>query len=352
MNQLNIIIFAGIGIAIAAIGINIYLWNDEVAPVTAAPHSPAPSKSVPADLPASDNLGLASGEPSKKIIKPENRPLIRPSFDTVRVGPDGSAVIAGRGLPNSTIVIFDNKKFIGEVDVDRNGEWVFVPKDPLEPGNRQLSLEQRSKDQKDPINTNEVLMIVVPERDKDIAGDISKKPTQTLALKFSRTNDGPTTVLQKPESEQKHIQLSVDTIDYDAKGSLYISGMGSPEHIVQIYLNELLIGRSVVNSNGSWQLKPDDSVAPGLYTLRADEINKLGKVTARIELPFSRAEPSVSIPPEPMVVVQPGNSLWRLARRVYGKGLRFTTIYAANKDQIKDPNLIYPGQVFAIPTIN
>jgi len=51
-------------------------------------------------------------------------------------------------------------------------------------------------------------------------------------------------------------------------------------------------------------------------------------------------------------VVQPGNSLWRLARESYGDGLRYTVIYEANKDQIANPDLIYPGQVFSIPAGN
>ena len=52
------------------------------------------------------------------------------------------------------------------------------------------------------------------------------------------------------------------------------------------------------------------------------------------------------------IVVQPGNSLWKLARESYGLGVRYTVIYEANKDQITDPNLIFPGQVFSVPAGN
>ncbi len=45
-----------------------------------------------------------------------------------------------------------------------------------------------------------------------------------------------------------------------------------------------------------------------------------------------------------------GDSLWRISKRVYGKGLRFTVIYEANQQQIRDPGRIYPGQVFVLPT--
>jgi nucleoid-associated protein YgaU len=47
--------------------------------------------------------------------------------------------------------------------------------------------------------------------------------------------------------------------------------------------------------------------------------------------------------------VQPGNSLWRIARRLSGKGVDYVHIHGANKAQIRDPDLIYPGQVFEIP---
>ena len=49
------------------------------------------------------------------------------------------------------------------------------------------------------------------------------------------------------------------------------------------------------------------------------------------------------------VVVQPGQNLWRLARRAYGAGIRYTVIFLANRGQIRDARLIYPGQVFAVP---
>ncbi len=44
-----------------------------------------------------------------------------------------------------------------------------------------------------------------------------------------------------------------------------------------------------------------------------------------------------------------GDCLWRIARRELGEGLRWVEIYDANRDDIRDPNLIYPGQVFEIP---
>ena len=49
------------------------------------------------------------------------------------------------------------------------------------------------------------------------------------------------------------------------------------------------------------------------------------------------------------IIVQKGNSLWRIARKTLGGGVFYTEIYKNNLRKIKNPNLIYPGQVFNIP---
>ena len=83
--------------------------------------------------------------------------------------------------------------------------------------------------------------------------------------------------------------------------------------------------------------------------MRIDLVDGVGNPIARIELPFLRAGPLRDLKAGSIVFIQPGNNLWRLARRTYGSGVRYTEIYEANKDQIRDPDLIYPGQVFVLP---
>ncbi len=50
------------------------------------------------------------------------------------------------------------------------------------------------------------------------------------------------------------------------------------------------------------------------------------------------------------VIIRRGDNLWRISRRVYGRGTRYSTIYLANHDQIRNPDLIMPGQIFAVPS--
>ena len=47
--------------------------------------------------------------------------------------------------------------------------------------------------------------------------------------------------------------------------------------------------------------------------------------------------------------VKRGDNLWQISRHLYGEGMRYSTIYEANSDQIRDPDRIYPGQIFVVP---
>ena len=90
-------------------------------------------------------------------------------------------------------------------------------------------------------------------------------------------------------------------------------------------------------------------MAQGEHRLRLDQLDGAGRVAARAEQPFQRAAVAALDPGVQRVVVQPRQNLWRIARRAYGQGVRYTEIYAANRDVIRDPARIYPGQVFTIP---
>ena len=62
------------------------------------------------------------------------------------------------------------------------------------------------------------------------------------------------------------------------------------------------------------------------------------------------AEAAPAEAPAPITItVQPGLTLWAIARDAYGDGVLYVQVFEANRDKIKDPDLIYPGQVFTVP---
>ena len=140
-------------------------------------------------------------------------------------------------------------------------------------------------------------------------------------------------------------------MDYDDKGDMVIAGTADPEATVNVYVDDEHVGTVETTQEGDWAVAPDDEVEPGTHTLRVDQVDPAGVVLARIETPLVRARPELLTFGDAIVVVQPGNSLWRIARRTLGGGVHFTEIYEANRSQIRDPALIYPGQIFTVPEL-
>lgn len=298
------------------------------------------------------------GKPGEPAAASKASGPVAPSFDVVRINPKGDTVMAGRATPGSKVRILDHGKVIGEVTADKRGEWVFVPETPLPPGTSELTLESDVGGTK--LASDSAVMLLVPEKGKDIAGQPTDQPQQPLALKVPSGQSEkvtvpdkpiPSVVLQKPTTGESASSLTVDAIDYDDAGRLSISGHADKGALVQLYLDNKFLGRGPAGDDGRWSITPDARIEPGLYTLRVDQVDAAGKVLARVTLPFQRAEP-LSPGAGRYVIVQPGNSLWRIARRTYGTGFQYTLIFGANAEQIADPDLIYPGQIFALPAVN
>ncbi len=154
-------------------------------------------------------------------------------------------------------------------------------------------------------------------------------------------------------------RVSLGTISYAEAGEVTLAGVGTAGSVLRAYVDGRLASEGAVGEDGRWSVALDD-VAAGLYTLRIDQIAPDGRVASRVETPFQRDFPRpprprpgeaapAGVPPEGAITVQPGNNLWTLARMHYGSGMRYTQILTANRALIRDPELIYPGQIFAMP---
>ena len=148
-------------------------------------------------------------------------------------------------------------------------------------------------------------------------------------------------------------RLGLDVVDYDDAGSMRFAGSAAPGASVRVYVGPQMLGEATADPSGRWHLTPDGQPTIGRHVLRLDQLAASGGgVSARIEVPFQRDRLPEEFVQNGRMVVQPGQNLWRIARQAYGRGVRYTVIYAANRDTIRDPRLIYPGQVFAVPDDN
>jgi nucleoid-associated protein YgaU len=341
---------------------------------------PAQQTQAPAAAPSADNTQATAAAPSPSPTTntqaasaapatnaPPTPPEVKPSFDVVRVNPNGDAVVAGRAQPGAKITLLDNGHPVGSATADDRGEWVLLPDSAVDPGQHKFSLQAMEDDGKSQESEKEVI-VVVPKPAEDIAGQPVTKPSGALALEVPKQGDGPTQLLNAPSSASNPPvaepasttseaaaasppppPLSLDTIDYTQDGRAMLSGHTLPGSDLIIYLDNASLGAAKADQNGRWTFVPEAKSPIGDHEVRVDLVDGAGKVQSRVKVPFAQPDFTQVKLTDDTVIVQPGNSLWRIARKTYGEGLQYTVIYEANKDHIGDPNLIYPGQIFNLP---
>jgi nucleoid-associated protein YgaU len=259
-------------------------------------------------------------------------------------------VIAGRAQPGAKIVLLDGGKEIAQGQADANGEWVIIAQDPpLSAGQHELRVIQHVQGRA-PVTSDQVVVAIVPDQKPPATSAGPKEETLVMIAPSS----GAPTLVQPPSAAgvPKSGDLVMSTLDYDEGGHVTVTGQATPGAVVRAYINDKMVAEGQAGADGRWRLTPANPVEPGKYTLRLDRLTKDGKPVARLELPFER----IPVPPgtgdgRRLVVVR-GDNLWNIARAHYGHGMHHTVIYGANKEQIRDPHLIYPGQVFSLPKVN
>ncbi|WP_259937740.1 LysM peptidoglycan-binding domain-containing protein [Sulfitobacter sp. M368] len=177
-------------------------------------------------------------------------------------------------------------------------------------------------------------------------------PAQVAVLKS--TSEG--VELLNPATPVIDNSVALDTISYADNGDVLLSGRAKGDtRSVRAYLDNAAIADFPVADDGRWG-GTVQGIAAGIYTLRVDGLAPSGSVTHRLETPFKRESQTVLTEatqdlegPIKAITVQKGATLWAIARDRYGDGLLYVRVFDANRDAIRDPDLIYPGQVFDLP---
>jgi nucleoid-associated protein YgaU len=142
----------------------------------------------------------------------------------------------------------------------------------------------------------------------------------------------------------------LDQVTQEPDGDLLLRGRARPGHAVRIYGNGRAID-TVTVADGGWSLAVPAARAEDIRLFRLDEIGRSGAVATRVEVPFEPSGPAAQVVRDRSITVQRGDNLWRIAEQHYGDGIRYSLIFGANSELIRDPDLIYPEQIFTIPEL-
>jgi nucleoid-associated protein YgaU len=372
--------------------------SPKVEPPPAVPAAPIPvpppaPKAEPAPVPATPPAATVADQPAP------------PVFDVVRVEPTGDAVVAGRAAPGAVVELLRNGTPHDRSTADAGGQFAMVPPS-LSPGTHDLSLVQTLKDGRRIASLQSVTVSVPDKRTGEVIVALAApdRPTQLLTPPSAAPVPVAPAPQAAPAAAAVRAGVAVLSVEAEDTGRLYATGSAAPGAHVRLYLNDTYLATATASPDGRWSFTIQRGVAPGSYRVRADDVELAsGRVLSRAEVPFEFARRAVAalaapaagavtqvpaqqaapaqpartpvapLPTPPVAAaVQPGpapnppadavvaeirtasvtrgDSLWRISKRIYGDGQRYTVIYTANAPQIREPNLIYPGQVFVLPT--
>jgi nucleoid-associated protein YgaU len=279
-----------------------------------------------------------------------------PAFDVVRVEPDGSATIAGAAEPGATVEVTLDGALLATVTADETGAFTVFAEIAPGDGLRRLELRASDADGATLTATDPVFVNAPAIRAAEAAADGAASAEQASDAEPSAqggaplvmaAREGGVEVLQGQE-RRAGAPVTLDLVSYGESGAVELRGRAAPGRLVRVYAGARLMAEAPVAPDGRWAAAAGEELAPGVHLLRIDELEG-GRVVSRIETPFKREAPADLRLAAGEVVVQPGDSLWRIAQQRYGAGPRYTVIFQANADRIRDPDLIFPGQVFATP---
>ena len=333
------------GLALAALCVlgagALYLYENH-GQIYPQPSAPVAAPVAPVKPAPTQTMTMAAATPGTAVPNPVAANPAAPSVDVVRLDKNGDLVMAGRAAPGEKLTIQNGGTTLGTVTADDDGQWVFLPDATLPTGVHQLSVSGTAAQAGDAGAKTTVLLSLPGNTASGTATSQSAGPMVVLSQ-----GDAPPRLLEGPSGHSGPVGL--DIVQYDEQGRIRFTGHAEPGHAVRLYVNNKAIGDATADAKGTWSLTPSQDLKPGLYSLRTDELTPEGKVAARSEVPFARASLSQSLAAG-QSVVQPGDCLWTIARQNYGRGVQYTAIFVKNMDQIRDPDKIYPGQVFHMPS--
>ncbi len=279
---------------------------------------------------------------------------IFPEIDIIKVSPDGSFVIAGKGQPNSNINISNKGNLIDSSIVDSDGKWVVVSKENLKTGDNLISIDQ--------INNNG---LVLRHKQLFITKIDEHKKDQPLVISVTNKNGENISIIQQPSEQQKIYKVendlgikkkiksnqkifNVKTIFFNENGFVSIKGKVNFGKKIELYINKKIM-ETIKIENSKWQYNSDKTIDYGLHDLLVVLKSDKDEILDKITLPFMRVEMPYNDVPENFILIKPGDMLWTIAYRLYGDPFKYIQIFEENKDQITNPDLIFPGQLFSIP---
>lgn len=202
------------------------------------------------------------------------------------------------------------------------------------------------------------------------APTIGVAAAKALHVPAALSREAAAATVSAAKAAAAHPAVTIKAAEMES-GTIYIAGEAPPGTRIRVYADRVFIGEARAGEEGVWLLEAQADIRLGEVVLRADVVSELAfvpivqaetafthfadgvvlepanaTITANRDLALATAD----APAPAYILIRRGDNLWRIARRNYGRGVKYKAIFEANRDRIRNPDLIFPGQVFVIPT--
>ena len=397
MRSMLYILFAAGGVLVV-IALSMVLLDDE-GDQQVQPQSP----SIELSQPAADKAETSDKDSGTSLQPPNATPLM---IDLARVKPDGAAVFAGTATPNAKIRIFEGDILLGETIANANGEWVIVLEKSLAAGQHLISVAMERSDGTTEMADRSLaveiyqdtetkpLVALLPETateapvliqspddvDKAKSAATSSEATSSEATSSEATSSEATSseatsseatsseaivadparadsampktaavTLGKTQANSQIAALAPSAIVWRDASRILISGTSRGGVRVTVNDAKGQFGAALVLADGAWQVAGSLDMDITVNQLRFALFDDANQIIARYDLPVKARDLAKGQDGSPLIVVNKGDMLWRIAYHQLGEGVKYVDIVRRNKQDIADPDLIYPKQIFAVP---
>jgi len=384
------ILFA-VGGVLVAIALSMVLLDDE-GDQQVQPQSP----SIELSQPAADKAERSDKDSGTSLQPPNATPAAPLTIDLARVKPDGAAVFAGTAAPNTKIRIFEGDILLGETIANANGEWVIVLEKSLAAGQHLISVAMERSDGTTemadrslaveiyqdtetkplvallPETATEVPVLIQSPDDVDkakLAATASEATASEATASEATASEAivvdpakadaamPETAAAAPGKAQANSQIAASQIAALAPSAIVwrdasrILISGTSRGGVRVAVNDAKgqFGEALVLADGAWQVAGSLDMDIAVNQLRFALFDDANQIIARYDLPVKARDLAKGQDGSPLIVVNKGDMLWRIAYHQLGEGVKYVDIVRRNQQDIADPDLIYPKQIFAVP---
>jgi len=270
------------------------------------------STEVPAD--AAPATVILADEDGVRVLQDRTPSAANPAvtIDTISYSSNGDVILGGRGQAGNFVRIYLDNQSITTSKISANGYWTLELSD-IEPGIYTLRVDELNA-----------------------TGDVVSR----AETPFKREAAEELAELMAPETEPEEPSVEVPSqsvaeapiVQADAPPSDAPEPADDTASELAVTQVEVTVQAEVAGLNPQDE-RSSDGETVAIEAQPADTASVLRSPSQKFRVR----------------TVQPGSTLWAIAKESYGAGIEYFKVFEANKERIRDPDLIYPGQVFEIP---